>query len=129
MKKHCKSCDLWILISSENKDERMRKQLINQMDEKQMDRIGDLMQDLLDGNLRLPDDVLRQLARDKEDIRDIERLANKKVAVKRRKKILRQKGGFLQLLAPLLIPAAAGPIFKFIGEKIANAFKKKKKKQ
>lgn len=129
---HSSSCILWVLISPANKNETLRKKLIKQLDSNQMSGLAQLMQDLLDGELPLPEDVLKQLAADRKNIAAIETLANTTAGEKRKKKILRQNGGFLHLIAPMLLGPAIGavlnPLFSLVGKKIKEKLEAGKKK-
>jgi hypothetical protein len=76
-----------------------RKQILLNADAELIKTISEIALNTLNSNVELSDDQFKKLCRHKNTLRD---LADKRVSVKKKKKkILRQAGGFL---LPLLIP-------------------------
>ena len=106
-----------ILDSKVNKNKNQRKRLINSLNNKQMKGIEYLTNSFLQNKYKVDGIKLGQLKKDKKFIYN---LANKKVPLNAKKKILMQKGGMLGNLLSLALGGLmgskkqAGGLFPFI---------------
>lgn len=101
---------LWELVGSRNSNTKQRTAIINKMSKNQFDDIAKLLRAFMSGRFPVSSDVLQKLKRDRKYLYS---LAEKRTPVKVKRKILRQKGGFLPLLAPLIasvVPPLVGGI-------------------
>lgn len=97
------------LLGSKNPNKKQKKALLDTINKTQINAIGELTGNLLNGRYNVPKSVLKKLSKDKDSLYA---LADKKKPISKKKKILEQKGGFLGALLPLL-PLAL-PILKKI---------------
>lgn len=89
-----------ILICSE-KQTRKRNKILDLADEGDIDALCDCVHNLLNGNIEAKQSQLNKLHKHRYTLR---KLVKPKVTLKERKKVLKQKGGFLQFLLPILAP-------------------------
>lgn len=95
------------LIGSTNKNVKQREAIIDGMSGRQMKDVGKLFKQYLESSYSLPRGRIKQLIRDKEFV---DALTKFQGDLKTRKKILKQKGGIIPFLLPLLAKALAPAI-------------------
>lgn len=98
---------LWQLISPTNKNRQQRETLIQSLNKGQLDDISRMLRAFMNGKFKVTDGVIKKLKKDKQFLYC---LADCKTPIEERKDIVRQKGGFLPFLLPLLIKGAVGGI-------------------
>lgn len=111
---YAKHLHLLNLMGSKNINTRQRKALINTMNKSQMQATKGMVNDFLNQRYPVPPKIIKRLKRDKQFIYD---LVDRKTLFERQKKILRQRGGFLGILAGLaatILPSLLNPIIKAI---------------
>lgn len=89
---------------------RMRNSIIKSSTQDLIDSICECILNLLNGNLSLSEDDEFRLGKYKNPLRKL----LKKLSLKEKKKILIQKGGFLQILLPSVITGLASIISSLI---------------
>jgi len=111
-----KHYDLFKLVSSKNPNKKQREALIETLNKEQMGGITKLVKDFLNQKYTVPPKTMKQMKKDKAYIYA---LINSKTNINDKKQILKQKGGFLGLLAPLagaLLPGLLGPVIGAVGK-------------
>ena len=107
-----KMIPLMCMLSEDVMDnEGQRHALIETMNNQQMNTISKYMRDFLEQKSKVPKKVLEKLKEDKDFIYH---LANRKNSVKSKKEVLKQKGGFL----PVLAATAAAPFINVLAKSI-----------
>ena len=91
------------LLSKAAKKPVRRNKMVDMADSTEIRAVSECIQNLLEGNVPLDAKVLRQMKKHKTLLRS---LAKKCYPVKKKKRILKQKGGFIGTLIPLAISAA-----------------------
>ena len=91
-----------------------RKLLIKTADKGFIDAICECVVNVIRGNVKLSSTQKRTLAKQKRFLR---KLADRKTALKERKRILIQRGGFIGLIARLVAPVIGGLTSLFSGGK------------
>ena len=109
-------CKEFLKLLSESKTPKRRKLLIDWASKKDIDALSEIALNTLKGNLKLSPNVFKKIQKHKRTIRLI---ACKKQKISKKKRIIKQSGGFL----PLLIPAAISVV-----SSIVSAIKNKRKK-
>lgn len=102
-----KNVALWQLISPKNKNKQQREVLIQSLNKTQMNDISRLLKAFMSRKLPVSSGVISKLKKDKQFLYC---LANCATPLDKRKEIVRQKGGFLPLLLPMLLKGAVGAI-------------------
>ena len=74
--------------------------------------VSECCHNVLKGNVHLSSAQKKKLYQSRQHLR---RLASKSISVKKKKQILNQKGGFLSLLAPALLPLLGKAVIGGIG--------------
>lgn len=108
---------LSILAAKKKANSQFNKRIIDSLNSSQMGDVQKIVSNFLKGRYTLPSLQLKRLAADKKYIYQI---ANSKVPMNVKKRILKQKGGFL----PALIPLAAktlGPVI--LGAAVKKVFR------
>jgi len=101
---------LRLLAKTRPKDRKRRNALIALADKSELAAISELVLNALKGNIPLKPKLKRVLQKEKVSLR---RISDKKYPVKKKKRILKQSGGFLGALIPVALKAAAsilGPL-------------------
>ena len=104
--------DFLNLFVNAKKKPKRRKQLVDLADTGEIRAVSECIQNLLEGNVRVDADLLRRMRRHKNDLRS---LAKKCYPTKQKKRILKQKGGFIGALVPLAISAATSLLPSLLG--------------
>ena len=81
-----------------------RKKLVKDSPSEVIRCVSECCHNVLKGNVHLSSAQKKKLYPNRQHLR---RLASKSISVKKKKQILNQKGGFLSLLAPALLPGKA----------------------
>lgn len=113
-KRFAKCCPFWELISDRNQNEELRHYLIDNMNDKEMKDVKDVLHGISTGAIKLPKDAIKKLAKNRNEI---EKLYGDSTSMVGKKRILKQHGGIFGLIAPLLSPligAAVGEIGKLV---------------
>ena len=90
------------------KDNKQRSQLIDYANKDELKALSEIMLNVLSGNIKLTPKILKKLKRDRAKIRT---LVAKGTSDTRKKKILKQKGGILPIILPL-VSSVLGSLFK-----------------
>ncbi len=127
MKKLVKQKDILNLLASSKRD--YKKILIENADKKLLEAICESADNLLVGNLPITDEIKAKL---KKHRKSLVKLADN-TTIEEKKKILNQKGGFINILIPAIIsgvasiiasiinkPAVIQPVKEVISEKIES---------
>lgn len=86
---------------------RQQKQFLKSASDDFIHALGEGSLNILKGNVRLNEKQFRQLKRYKKHLQS---LANKRIPIYNRRRIVEQKGGFIGLLASVLVPTIASLI-------------------
>ena len=89
-----------------------RKKLVKNSPSEVINCVSECCQNVLKGNVHLSSAQKKKLYTNRQHLR---RLASKSISVKKKKHILNQKGGFLSLLAPALLPLLGKAVIGGIG--------------
>ena len=89
-----------------------RKKLVKDSPSEVINCVSECCQNVLKGNVHLSSAQKKKLYPNRQHLR---RLASKSISVKKKKHILNQKGGFLSLLAPALLPLLGKAVIGGIG--------------
>ena len=89
-----------------------RKKLVKDSPSEIINCVSECCQNVLKGNVHLSSAQKKKLYPNRQHLR---RLASKSISVKKKKHILNQKGGFLSLLAPALLPLIGKAVIGGIG--------------
>ena len=89
-----------------------RKKLVKNSPSEVINCVSECCQNVLKGNVHLSSAQTKKLYPNRQHLR---RLASKSISVKKKKHILNQKGGFLSLLAPALLPLLGKAVIGGIG--------------
>ena len=97
---------------------KMRKAMIENMNNSQVESIGKILRSFLQSKVQLPPRLIKQLKRDRDYIEALTATGNRRVPVKLKRQVIRQRGGIfaaaipaaLKLLAPIVGPIL-GKIF------------------
>ena len=95
----------YLTLLSTSKNKTRRHHLLDAASSSEIRSVTECIKNLVEGNIPLGKKELQHLQRYKRVLRT---LAQKCVATKEKRTILKQKGGFLSLLLPLAIKAVAG---------------------
>lgn len=101
---------LCMLCEDIHENETQRHAIIDHMNDKQLNQIKDYMNDFLQEKFKLPNELKRKIKKDKEFVY---KLASEKIDNEEKKRVLKQKGGFLPLAA-----LAATPLFGLLSSTI-----------
>ena len=104
------------LFSKAAKKPSRRNKLVDVADSGEIRAVSECIQNILEGNVPVDHKVLQQMKKYKSLLRS---LAQKCYPIKQKKRILKQKGGFIGALVPLAISAATSLLPSLI-----NAFTK-----
>lgn len=102
------------MVSKKNRNARQRKAIIDTMDRSQMNQFGQVMKKFMKSDYKMPRKDLNRL---KKDRAFVSALMDSRVPLETKKKILRQKGGFLGIL-PAVLKTVAAPILGSIASKL-----------
>ena len=91
--------DYLSLLTKCIKNKIRRNYLIDFANKDELKAISEVMLNVLSGNIKLTPKILRKLKRERHYIR---KLTHKKIPDIQKKRILKQKGGFLPLILPLV---------------------------
>lgn len=86
-----------------------RKALLNQVTRDELKSLCEICLNILKGNIPLDDKTYHKLKRHKAKLRT---LANKKIPVKQKKKVVNQHGGFIGTVAAIALPLLASLLKK-----------------
>ncbi len=86
-----------------------RKSLLHQATKEELASLFEICFNILRGNLPLSTHMHKKLKREKQTLRT---LADKKISLKHKKKVVNQKGGFLGAIAKLALPILAQILLK-----------------
>ena len=86
-----------------------RKALVKQATKEELAALFEICFNILRGNLPLSTHMHKKLERERQTLRT---LADKKISLKRKKKVINQKGGFLGTVASIALPLLASLILK-----------------
>ena len=89
-----------------------RKKLVKDSPSEVIRCVSECCYNVLKGNVHLSSAQKKKLYPSRQHLR---RLASKSISVKKKKQILNQKGGFLSLLAPALLPLLGKAVIGGIG--------------
>ena len=89
-----------------------RKKLVQDSPSEVIRCVSECCHNVLKGNVHLSSAQKKNLYPSRQHLR---RLASKSISVKKKKQILNQKGGFLSLLAPALLPLLGKAVIGGIG--------------
>ena len=89
-----------------------RKKLVKDSPSEVIRCVSECCHNVLKGNVHLSSAQKKKLYLSRQHLR---RLASKSISVKKKKQILNQKGGFLSLLAPALLPLLGKAVIGGIG--------------
>jgi len=119
-----KHYSLYNLLSDKGVGEQQKKQIIAGMNKQQVGGIGKLTKDFLHSprNIRLDSVQKKKMSR---DIKYIKKLADDSYPFLKKRRMLVQKGGFLNFLLPLAT-SVAGPLITGLGSKILGGLFKRK---
>lgn len=92
----------YLTLLSKTKNNSRRQKLIEAADSGEISAVSECIRNLVEGNVPLNKSQLRSLRRYKRTLRT---LAKKCGGVKKKRKLLRQKGGFLSTLIPIALSA------------------------
>ena len=95
----------YLTLLSTSKNKCRRQHLLHAASSSEIRSVTECIQNLVEGNIPLGKKELQHLQQYKRVLRT---LAQKCVATKEKRAILKQKGGFLSFLLPLAIKAVAG---------------------
>ncbi len=99
----------YLTLLSKTKNTSARKKLIDAGDKGQIGAVSECIKNIIEGNVPLSRDHLRQLQRYKTVLRKLAKKCSKQRNPTRyRQKLLKQHGGFLPMLMPLAISALTG---------------------
>ena len=90
----------------------IRKKLVKDSPSEVIRCVSECSHNVLKGNVHLSSAQKKKLYPSRQHLR---RLASKSISVKKKKQILNQKGGFLSLLAPALLPLLGKAVIGGIG--------------
>jgi len=110
MKKLVKQKDILNLLASSKRDD--KKILIENADKKLLEAICESADNLLVGNLPITDEIKAKL---KKHRKSLVKLADN-TTIEEKKKILNQKGGFINILIPAIISGVASIIASIINK-------------
>jgi hypothetical protein len=110
MKKLVKQKDILNLLASSKRD--YKKILIENADKKLLEAICESADNLLVGNLPITDEIKAKL---KKHRKSLVKLADN-TTIEEKKKILNQKGGFINILIPAIISGVASIIASIINK-------------
>ena len=92
----------FLTLLGNSKQRKRRNALIELGTNEEIDSISECILNILQGKVKLKSQEIKKLQKIKQYLR---LLANKKCSIKKRKTLLKQKGGFLAALIPLAISA------------------------
>ena len=101
----------YLTLLSKTGSKKKRNVLLDLADKEQIGSICEIILNLLTGNLPVGEKEKRKLNKHKSTLRE---LSKKKLSLKKRKQILKQKGGFLSVLLPLAVSALTSVIPQII---------------
>lgn len=93
------------------------KAVIHDANDEVIKCICECIQNVLNGVVKIPQATKRKLKRHKRKIRQIN---NKRIGIRRKRKLLEQSGGFL----PMLLAPVVGLLGSVVGEAISSAIRK-----
>ena len=94
---------------------KLKKVIIDNMSKRQMDSIGKIIRSFLSSKVSLTPKMIKQLRKDRRYINALIRTKGKKsVPLNIRRRVLRQKGGFLSLALGALSPIIGGLLGKIL---------------
>ena len=106
------------ILGDPNANKRMKEGIVKSCDTKTINKICEIVLNVLNKNIKLEDTELDNL---KPYAKYCRKLLNKKINIKEKKKILLkkgiQRGGFLQFIVPAVISGIATIISSFISKK------------
>ena len=108
-------------LLAQSKTPKRRRLLIEWAGKNDLDALSEISLNTLKGNIKLNPSSYKKMQKYKKVLRT---LASKKASVNKRKKIVKQHGGFL----PFLIPAALSVVSSIVPEIVKSIKKKKKQK-
>ena len=114
-----KNYPLWLLIAASNKNKNQRHNLINSMTQKDMKAVMMLMNRFLNKKIKISEQVVKQLSKDKKYLY---KFVEEDCKLSARKDILKKRGGniistLLPFVAPLIGPVVK-PLLNAVGLKI-----------
>lgn len=92
----------YLTLLSKSRNKSRRNKLIDIANNGEIQAVSECIMNIIDGNVPVNKKELQQLTQHKQILRS---LANKCFPIKKKKTILKQKGGFLNLLVPLAMRA------------------------
>lgn len=95
-----------------NCPKKLRNSVIKGASKELIDTICECILNFLNGNLNVPETDLEKLVKHKSSLRKL----LKRISLKEKKKVLIQKGGFLQILLPSIITGLASIISSAISK-------------
>lgn len=105
----------YLSLLAKSKSRKRRNALIELADRGEILAIAECIHNILRGNVRLPTACARRMRRHKNDMR---MLAKKTGSIKSKKKLLKQRGGFLPAILPIAV--------SLLGSVLPAILKKKK---
>lgn len=110
--------NILMLLADPNANRRMKTSIINSSDSKTINKICEVVLNVLNKNIKVSENTLNNL---KPYSKYCRRLLNKKLNIREKKKILLkkgiQRGGFLQFIIPAVISGIATIISSLISKK------------
>lgn len=97
----------YLTLLATSKEAKRRKALLEIASRTEIDAISECLLNILSGKVKIPPKKLHHLRKIKRHLRD---LTNKRCSFKKRKQILKQKGGFLPTLLPIAL-SVLGSLF------------------
>jgi hypothetical protein len=91
---------------------RQRKQFLQRVNDEFINALGEGSLNIIKGNVPLTQDQYKKLKRHRSHLKA---LSNKRLPIRTRRQIVEQKGGFVGLLASILVPTIASLVGSAIG--------------
>jgi len=101
----------FLTLLAKTKDKKRRNKLIDAGDNNEIRAISECIMNIIQGNVPITKSQLKQLKQHKNVLRS---LSKKCYSMKRKKIILKQKGGFLPALLPMALKAIGGFLLPMI---------------
>lgn len=97
----------YLTLLSKTKQANRRHKLVDAANKSEINAVTECIKNILNGNVPLGKSQLKQLRKYKTTLRS---LANKCLATKEKKRVLKQRGGFIATLLPIAL-SALGSLF------------------
>jgi hypothetical protein len=95
----------YLTLLSKSKNAVLRKRLIDAGDTNQIRAVAECVKNILDGNVPLSQAQLKKLKKHSRVMREVTKYTKSQT---KRKRLLKQSGGFLQMLLPIALNALSG---------------------